>query len=697
MVRIRVSTIPVFLVSVLLVPGFPVSAFCGAVAFAQNSAPRAVEHPRLFHLDARIEQVRGAVAVRGSHHARALSAMRERVAAGSWRVYDERPDDGNRNYARSWRAREAAFLYQLTGEAVFADAAYEALRLMYEQPDPDGRLADRGYGLSRAMVGVGLALAYDWAYSGWTEKERRWVRARIEEALDAWPDYRHANIETDHLASNWVAVCRGGELLMMLAIGAEEARAERFRFLKDALRTHLENGYGPTGWSQEGIGYVSYAGQFLLPAVFALESLGDSTLTAAMPEYPFYRLPMAAGALVPDRLTLMSGVDDGTALGHQGWASLLLRAVPDEHRGAYRYFYDRFMGICHPRPPGEKFDPERAGTAWALLFYPGSFRGGSPGFDPAPSGSRAGREGVRGGRCETPRVERSALPRTLFDRERGAYYFRSGWRSGRGVLVSLMGDYAHHGHAWDAAEAFQLNVLTDGTRFAGGPGKAGAGSDPDPTAFSTLLVDGRIVEEGAWTGRPVSASANEEGGGYVIVDGGPKYEALGVERARRHLRVDPTDAGPVLFSTLDRVRSDSVRRYAWQVDHGPPGDPSSITVTTGLRADVPTFTLRGPELREASDASGESEKDGGSRASYLKAWVLGPEDVRVVAGDPLRVISEARSTAIWIVAVTGRGAAPEARIEHVSPAGARSVRILGRTYILQEEPSWRIVSPSSDS
>jgi hypothetical protein len=346
------------------------------------------------------------------------------------------------------------------------------------------------------MVGVGLALAYDWAHSGWTEEERRWVRARIEEALDAWPDYRHANIETEHLASNWVAVCRGGELLMMLAVGAEQERAERFRFLKNALRTHLENGYGPTGWSQEGIGYVSYAGQFLLPAVFALESLGDSTLRAAMPEHSFYRLPMAVGALVPDRLTLMSGVDNGTAVGDQGWASLLLRAVPDAHRATYRYFYDRFMGICHPRPPSEKFDPGRAGTIWALLFYHGSSRDSSRGLDPAASATPAGRAGAKDGRCETSRVERSVLPRTLFDRERGAYYFRSGWRSGersgRGVLVSLMGDYAHHGHAWDAAEAFQLNILTGGTRFAGGAGKAGAGSDPDPTAFSTVLVDGLL-------------------------------------------------------------------------------------------------------------------------------------------------------------------------------------------------------------
>ena len=274
------------------------------------------------------------------------------------------------------------------------------------------------------------------------------------------------------------------------------------------------------------------------------------------------------------------------------------------------------------------------------------------------------------------------------------------------MLVSLTGDYAHHGHAWDAAEAFQLNVLTGGTRFAGGPGKAGAGSDPDPSAFSTLLVDGRIVEDGARTGRPVSASANEEGGGYVIVDGGSKYEALGLDRARRHLRLDPTGSGPVVLSTLDRVRSDSVRRYAWQLDHGPPGDSSSIVVARGRRAGVTTFTLREPPASRrvrADSAAAESPSGVGSRTSgdarraYFKAWVLRPADARIAAGDPLRVVTEARSGTIWIVAVTGRGTVPEAQIDQETPGDGRSVRILGRRYMLQQEPDWRIISSFSDS
>jgi hypothetical protein len=126
-------------------------------------------------------------------------------------IYDNNPNDGNWNYARSYLAREAAFLYLITNNRKYAQLAYNAITQIYNDPDPDNRLLDREYGLSRATLGSNIAIAYDWAYHGWKKEQRNWVKAKITEALDIWPTYNHVNLNNPKKASNWVAVCRGGE------------------------------------------------------------------------------------------------------------------------------------------------------------------------------------------------------------------------------------------------------------------------------------------------------------------------------------------------------------------------------------------------------------------------------------------------------------------------------------------------------
>ncbi|MFB6272004.1 MAG: hypothetical protein ABEL51_03815, partial [Salinibacter sp.] len=203
-----------------------------------------------------------------------------------------------------------------------------------------------------------------------TPDQRSYLREKIEIALDAWPSYHHANLETDHMGSNWVAVCRGGELIMMLAAYEEEERAARYRKLKTWLLQHMETAYGPSGWSQEGLGYVSYAGMFLLPAVYATQSVGDTAFDEQMDSIAWHRLKMAVATL-PKSHRLMSGVDTGSESGgNQGWTSLVLNAVPEAHRPYYTYFYDHHIGIDAPGPPSKKYDHERAGTIWSLLYYP---------------------------------------------------------------------------------------------------------------------------------------------------------------------------------------------------------------------------------------------------------------------------------------------------------------------------------------
>ena len=78
--------------------------------------------------------------------------------------------------------------------------------------------------------------------------------------------------------SNWVAVCRGGELMMILGIGEQAIRSTRVNILLNDLRTHLQNGHDVIGGTQEGIGYAGYGGIFLLPAIYASRDAGFNLL-----------------------------------------------------------------------------------------------------------------------------------------------------------------------------------------------------------------------------------------------------------------------------------------------------------------------------------------------------------------------------------------------------------------------------------
>ena len=116
--------------------------------------------PRLFLGATQLSEIRSAIAIPGSHHQVAFAAIKSRVDQNDWHIYDENPDDGNWNYARAWLAREASFLYWITGEQTYAQIAFDSLDAIHNDPDPDGRIPEANYGLSRAATGMGFALAY---------------------------------------------------------------------------------------------------------------------------------------------------------------------------------------------------------------------------------------------------------------------------------------------------------------------------------------------------------------------------------------------------------------------------------------------------------------------------------------------------------------------------------------------------------
>ena len=65
----------------------------------------------------------------------------------------------------------------------------------------------------------------------------------------------------------------------------------------------------------------------------------------------------------------------------EGFASLNLAMADDDNVGdAYRFWYDRHVGTASTQrtSDAERFDHDRAGTVWSLLFYDESGNSANP-------------------------------------------------------------------------------------------------------------------------------------------------------------------------------------------------------------------------------------------------------------------------------------------------------------------------------
>ncbi len=619
-----------------------VSPTGGATLDAQSTATFTIVddeenlEPRLYIDSAKIAEIKAAIQVDGSHHQQAFAAMKARVDQNDWRIYDENLSDNNNNYARTWLAREASFLYQITNDPSYAQIAFQALEAVYTNPDFDNVNLQSDKGLTRAMVGLGFAIAYDWAAKGWTPEQRAWVKGKIIEGLDTWPSFSHPNVRPPY-HSNWVAVTRGAELVMMLAVEEETNRADRYTNIKSDLEQHILNGYGEYGYNQEGNGYLTYGGSILATAVNALRSVGDQSLDSAFNAKEFWKLPLYGSVYNAEQDSVQYGVGN-VRFNAEGWTSLLFADVPADQLPYYQFAYDLARGVNNPADPSQKFEDKRAATTWALIYYPTD----STPVDP----------------------DNGNLSPLLASEDQGGYFFRNRWQDENDTIISVLGDYTAKPNAWDQPEVFNLGLIANGDRFIAGPYK-----ETEAKYFSSLLVDDKVGRPQD-TGKPVFQQAYEDGG-YVIVDGGTAYKNLGVNSAQRHVLVDFEADGTTLFSTLDQVRDDTSHRYTWQINVGEATDDGGITVTTGSEGGLQTFLLR--------SADGD----------YLKGWVLQPSNAVLEAGDPLRITATGVNADLWVAMFSGSGEAP---VGSVMGSGLDAILTINNLEVRYDETSNRIVS-----
>ena len=559
-----------------------------ALTALAGSVQAAEEHPRLFLTPERVATVRKQIAVAGSHHQLALADLKARAEKG----------DYGGGYGPGYKAVEAAFLSALAeGDAdkkSHAETAYETLTAWTRTGSAT---------LGKSMEARCLALAYDWAYPAWTDAQRQAMRKRVDAVLSAMSKISHSNLGGDR-TSNFVGVIRGAELLLLLASGAE-VKAQRCRFLVGELKQHFDNAFGDLGACQEGPGYTEYPGPFAFGAAFAAKEAGDATLYDAAAKHAFWKLVMyTRTAGQSSNSIVMWGVGGGNDY-TEGWSSLLLHLCPTEQLPYYLWWYDRCVGRLTPQTMAHRFDSDRHGTVWALLYYPPDVTAKDPTgvFPPAVADSR------------------------------GYVFFRNRWKDANDIMASIIAQVRKDQKGWNQPEQLAINLMGFDTRFIGGPVK-----NTKPEAYSSLLVDGKYTYRDATDpmGKLVAFEPGEKGG-YAVVQGGQMYAKLGVKQAVRHMLVDfsPT-ANQAVVATLDRIQGEGEHTYTWQANVG-------TGAKFGTEGDRKFFLMKG-------------RNDG-----YAKGWVLHPAEAEVGPGaDPVRVSTKAADADIWVVMLVGHGAPPTA-------------------------------------
>lgn len=563
--------------------------------------------PRLFLTPPRIARVREALKNPDSHQALAFQALREKVDQEDFRLFDA--TETNWNYARSYLATAAAFLYRITDEERYAQIALDTLRAIHDDPDPDKRLlTSGGHLLSRATVGMGYALAWNWSHDAWAPEEQAAIKAHLVKALDAWPKFRHTNLGSPR-GSNWVAVCRGGELVMLIASGLHRERTERFTLLVNELLQHIDRGYDDLGVSQEGTGYTSYAGIFLLPAILAADEVGTPALREAARERAWYKQAMYAGsfALLPghaeaspnQHVYLMSGVT-GPGGADEGWASLLLPFVPEGDLPEYLWWYDRHIGV-HAQPTF-RYEHRRAGAVWSILFHPADV---------------------------TPRDPTGTWP-TAIHGEGGLIYARNRWRDKDDILFSAHADARFHRRGWFQPEATQLTLFAFDTLFLGGPNRNREGR-----YYSKLLVNdhpGRGQNVGT-----LSAFTPLPAGFHARIDATAQFQGREdtIEHVSREvvLVYSAPDENTAVLATLDHVRASETMTYTWNVNTGSHHKDCvwEPRVKSKPRNTPPSFTIQGGE------------------GATVRGWILAPDAPLLDAENGFRFHIDAEETEILVL------------------------------------------------
>lgn len=527
------------------------------------------------------------------------------------------------------KASHAALAWQLTQDPAYAQRAYDEFVVAAGEIYFGG--ADQP--LFLGAISTRLALTYDWARNAWDEQQQHVARQLLNRIAAIWTathfinDFRHTK------ASNWVGITRSGELLVRLALlGTSEYVDDihRTTLVIDEINRHLQDGYGSSGYTQEGLAYFIYPMRELVPAALALRSLSLPFLEPELARHEWTNLGAHTQSMIPGGHRTQFGVDSGLSSSHQyagEFASQTMALATPSLVPAAQWHYDHVTGTASTT---QDYGTE-LGRELTILTYPDS--------DPVNPES-------------VP-----SLQEAMLDDEKGAFFFRNRHEDADDVLVGVFNRNTVEA-GWEAMETFGLPILGLAARWTVMGEKPG-----NPWRMSKPLKDGQPEPS---TGEGITVASHRlpgQGGGYVELDASGNYEVL---TAQRSMLVDMTERDDVhtVIALHDTFEDDNSHEWTWQLPIGPGVQPTMLQDEGGLR----TFVYR-------------------RQGAWMKGWFI-PEPNQQVWINPnqtrrMQAITTDRVASFRLVLALGRGA------EIAAARSGHTITVAGASYDLDNLSAWR--------
>jgi len=268
----------------ILISGFSLVSKSQENKFPEMALPEKLlatlktEHPRLHATKSDFAELKDRIASDET-----LRKWYESVRSNGDRILGEEPSiyiipDGLRLLSTSRRVVNRmftlGFLYQMEGDAKYAERAWKELEAVSKFPDWNPK-----HFLDVGEMTNALGIAYDWMYSYWNADQRNIIKSAIIEkglcrAMMAYQGVAVQNhswwVRSEH---NWNQVCHGGIGIGALAIADEEPKLSEY-ILRQVIKylPYAMVHFGPDGAWNEGPGYWGYATQYNIYILSGLES-----------------------------------------------------------------------------------------------------------------------------------------------------------------------------------------------------------------------------------------------------------------------------------------------------------------------------------------------------------------------------------------------------------------------------------------
>jgi hypothetical protein len=427
-----------------------------------------------------------------------LPALRKRAERPEGKVIVERTKKQVEAPFSTWHAAGAAFLYQVTGDKAWADKAFQFAEMtLMGQKNPDDRYTWPGNGQLRAGPCLsGMGLAYDMAYDGWTDEQRKKVAAGImaNSYFDEIPTKPRHCPGCNHWGAH-----QGGCGIAVIALkddpGVPKEKIDQYlEAIVGNIKRAILEGHGKFGYYYEGHhcgrladntgmnmfiqAYRTACGQDLVTGCSNAEWLLTKWVYEFVDHgtnYTYNSRGMYRGEF--GRVGMSSGGDFAHGFG----------ICPDAHKPAVLWLYDRII------EPGEKtYDivshPHRA--PYALANWPFDVPERNPG---------------------------EMFPQSRYEEGPGYCVFRNGWQDkGNIVVTALLGSTPGGGRGMACGGSVEVCGMGMKYVFPG-------------IFFLTRLTHSQFAEDGSGVISAVLLDNAADGKAKAIIDLGKAPTSLAVD------------------------------------------------------------------------------------------------------------------------------------------------------------------------